>query len=119
MSSASARAKTEDNFYRRAQLEELLREDFPPLTVLEGEDGTRFEIDNPMALSDETVEAVELAGDRQVAIARAYLDAHMGEGTYDGAFKEAGGQSKYVMHAIKRESDRVTGVVPGSGAPTR
>lgn len=113
---ASMHKKNEDNFYRRAQLEAMIREEFGNLKVFESDDGEEFFIPNPQAYSDDLVEKLRPLNDQR-DVAAALLEEVHGEGVWD-KFKTAGGQSMFVTFAVKREQDRVNGTLPGDGSPT-
>lgn len=109
--------KTEDNYFRRAQLEAMIREEFADLKVYESEDGTEeWFIPNPQAYPDDLVDKMKPLTDQR-DIAEVLVDWASGKGSW-ARFKKAGGQSMFVMFAIKREQDRLTGEKPGEGTPT-
>lgn len=109
--------KSEDNYYRREQLQALAREKFPPLFVLEAEDGTQFFVDNPNTRSDELIEELkplEVGDGDLVGMAKACI----GHDKWD-AFKAAGGQAWMFGWAMNEEMERLQAKKPGSDIPTR
>lgn len=102
--------KHEDNFYTRAQYQELVRSKFPPVKVFEADDGTEFFIPHPKVADDDIQDAV-VAADSGRDIARAYL------GDQYAAFVEAGGQSWMVGYHIEELAKREQGTTP-DGTPT-
>lgn len=109
----AARKNTEDNYYTRAQYQELVRSNFAPVKVYEDEDGREFFIQHPRVLDDDTQEAVDAAVENGsgIDVARAYLG-----GDYD-AFKSGGGQSWMVGYQLQQLQKREQGV-EADGTPT-
>lgn len=105
----------EDNFYRRAQLEAMIREEFGDLKVFESDDGDEWFVPNPQAYPDELIEKLAPINDQRKA-AEVLIDWANGKGSW-AKFKKAGGQSVFVGFAIKREQDRVNGET-ADGTPT-
>lgn len=109
----AARKGTEDNYYRRAQIQELIRTKFAPIQVGETDEDEKFFATNPQILDDDDFYAFNEAQEREDLPAAAKILL----GDQWDAFKAWGGQAWLVFYHLAEHGKRESGTTP-DGTPT-